>query len=153
MRFRDSRFHFSPQNSPMVPRSNSLDKSRRVVGPDAEASCGVKLGAQRPPMEYSVRERTYAPTGKPPGSQSTVGLQECSFFPRRVDPALWAMDLSGTDSVQFCRWNLVASMRARRGERRSHFCEIDLPTGGHSGILYPSELAVSPRSLNARSDD
>ena len=40
--------------------------------------------------------------------------------------------LGRIDAMNFCRWNLVSALWARRGERSFHFFEIDLFPGGHS---------------------
>ena len=41
--------------------------------------------------------------------------------------ALRAAHLSGIDAKHFRRCDLMPTLRARRGERRSHFLKIDLP--------------------------
>jgi hypothetical protein len=58
----------------------------------------------------------------------------------RALPALRALHLVGGRALYLGWRNLVAAVRARRGVRRSHFFEIDLPAGGHRGILQVSLL-------------
>ena len=57
------------------------------------------------------------------------------FSPGKVQTAFRARYLIECRALNLGWRNLVAAVRARRGERRSHFFEIDLPAGGHSGIL------------------